>query len=124
MAGFLWIFYVISSTPKIRQELQQTRQLKLRLSSFLRVTRNPFLDKFMKYCASFAAMLLIKFIKFYQIFISCLIGVNKCRFYPTCSNYSIEAIKKKGVLKGLFLTLRRILKCHPFSNKSGLDLVK
>jgi uncharacterized protein len=68
--------------------------------------------------------LLIKLIKFYQIFFSLLLGSNKCRFAPTCSNYMIEAIEKKGLIKGFFLGICRILKCHPFSKKSGFDPVK
>lgn len=49
--------------------------------------------------------------------------VKTCRFYPTCSDYSKEAIIKHGALKGVYLTLRRILKCHPF-NPGGYDPVK
>ncbi len=65
--------------------------------------------------------LLINLIKFYQYFISPLLG-NRCRFYPSCSSYSQEAIQLHGVLKGLYLTLRRILKCHPF-HEGGIDPV-
>ncbi len=63
-------------------------------------------------------------IRFYQLFVSPLLGFNKCRFYPTCSNYFIESINKKGVMVGFFYGLKRILKCHPFSKKSGFDPVK
>ncbi|MCK5081004.1 MAG: membrane protein insertion efficiency factor YidD [Candidatus Moranbacteria bacterium] len=45
-----------------------------------------------------------------------------CRFHPTCSQYTYEAIEKFGVLKGGYLGLRRILKCHPWS-KGGIDKV-
>ncbi len=45
-----------------------------------------------------------------------------CRFFPTCSNYGIEALEKHGALKGSFLTIKRILKCHPFGKK-GFDPV-
>lgn len=45
-----------------------------------------------------------------------------CRFYPSCSNYSIEAIEKYGAIKGVWLTFRRILRCHPF-NPGGYDPV-
>ncbi len=65
--------------------------------------------------------LLINLIKFYQYFISPLLG-NRCRFYPSCSSYSQEAIQLHGTLKGLYLTLRRILKCHPF-HQGGIDPV-
>ena len=46
-----------------------------------------------------------------------------CRFTPTCSQYALEAIEKYGCVKGGFLALRRILRCHPFSKKSGYDPV-
>ncbi|MBQ2839771.1 MAG: membrane protein insertion efficiency factor YidD [Oscillospiraceae bacterium] len=46
-----------------------------------------------------------------------------CRFTPTCSQYALEAIEKYGCAKGGFLALRRILRCHPFSKKSGYDPV-
>jgi len=45
-----------------------------------------------------------------------------CRFYPSCSSYSIEAIEKYGVIKGGWLTAKRILRCHPF-NPGGYDPV-
>jgi len=45
-----------------------------------------------------------------------------CRFAPTCSNYSLEAIEKYGALKGAWLTLKRLLKCHPF-HPGGFDPV-
>lgn len=61
-------------------------------------------------------------IKFYQFFISPLFGFNKCRFYPTCSNYAILAIKEKGIIKGIFLGIKRILKCHPW-HEGGFDPV-
>lgn len=46
-----------------------------------------------------------------------------CRFSPTCSNYCYQAIKKYGTLKGLFLSIKRIVRCHPWS-QGGLDPVK
>ncbi|AAU37089.1 unknown [[Mannheimia] succiniciproducens MBEL55E] len=60
-------------------------------------------------------------IRFYQLAISPMIG-PRCRFTPTCSCYGIEAIKTHGALKGSWLTLKRILKCHPLS-KGGYDPV-
>jgi len=45
-----------------------------------------------------------------------------CRFRPTCSAYALEAVEKYGVLRGTYLTLRRLLKCHPF-HKGGYDPV-
>ncbi|WP_163655682.1 membrane protein insertion efficiency factor YidD [Listeria sp. PSOL-1] len=65
--------------------------------------------------------LFLGMIRFYRKCISPL-KPPTCRFYPTCSEYGIEAIKKHGALKGGFLTLKRISKCHPF-HKGGIDLV-
>jgi uncharacterized protein len=48
---------------------------------------------------------------------------TSCRFYPTCSRYTMEAIQKKGLWKGISLGLLRILKCHPF-HPGGFDPVK
>ncbi|MFC1467205.1 membrane protein insertion efficiency factor YidD [Verrucomicrobiota bacterium] len=64
---------------------------------------------------------LITLIRFYQRAVSPYLGRN-CRFYPTCSAYSIQALKQHGSLKGLRLALRRVLKCHPF-HAGGVDLV-
>jgi putative membrane protein insertion efficiency factor len=60
-------------------------------------------------------------IRFYQWAISPLLGSN-CRFYPTCSRYTYEAIETHGVLKGIYLGFRRIIKCHPF-HPGGIDPV-
>jgi putative membrane protein insertion efficiency factor len=60
-------------------------------------------------------------IKFYQKFIS-PIKPRCCRFYPSCSNYALEAIKRFGALSGGLLAVRRLLKCHPF-NPGGFDPV-
>jgi|TARA_B100001059_G_scaffold147747_1_gene147703 putative membrane protein insertion efficiency factor len=59
----------------------------------------------------FLAIPFIYLIKIYRIFISPLLGGN-CRHTPTCSEYGIIALKKHGVFKGSFLTLKRILKCN------------
>lgn len=67
----------------------------------------------------------IHFILFYQKFISPIfhfLGVE-CKYYPTCSQYALEAIEKYGLLKGSFLAIKRILKCNPFS-KGGYDPLK
>lgn len=63
----------------------------------------------------------ISFIRFYQIAISPL-KPPSCRFYPTCSHYGIEAIQRFGAIRGGWLTIKRILKCHPF-HPGGLDPV-
>ena len=61
----------------------------------------------------------LSIIKFYRKFISPLLGSN-CRFYPTCSVYSYEAIEKYGAIKGSYIGAKRILRCHPF-NPGGYD---
>jgi conserved hypothetical protein YidD len=63
----------------------------------------------------------ILLVRFYQIVISPL-KPPSCRFTPTCSNYAIEALKKHGPLKGLYLAIKRILRCHPWGG-SGYDPV-
>ena len=65
--------------------------------------------------------LFLGLIRFYQRYVSPAFP-GKCRFLPTCSEYAVEAIQKYGVLKGGFLALRRILRCHPF-HKGGYDPV-
>ena len=57
-------------------------------------------------------IILIKFIKGYRFLISPLLG-HSCRYLPTCSEYSIEALKTYGFLKGLFMSVKRILSCLP-----------
>ncbi len=58
-------------------------------------------------------------IRFYQLFISPLLGSN-CRFSPTCSEYAFEAVKEFGVIKGLKMSVKRIGKCHPW-HEGGFD---
>ena len=65
--------------------------------------------------------IIIALIRFYQLALSPL-KQPTCRFSPTCSQYSIEAIERFGVIKGTYLSVRRILKCHPF-HEGGYDPV-
>lgn len=65
--------------------------------------------------------IILLLIKFYQKYISIFLGKN-CRFYPTCSAYTYEAIEKFGTIKGIYLGIKRILKCHPF-HPGGYDPV-
>ncbi len=60
-------------------------------------------------------------LKIYKAFLSPLLGSN-CRFYPTCSTYTYQAIEKHGILKGIFLGFKRILRCNPF-HPGGVDEV-
>lgn len=67
-------------------------------------------------------MPIILIIRIYQIFISPLTPAT-CRFYPTCSTYFIQALEKYGLIKGTYLGIRRILRCHPW-NPGGYDPLK
>ena len=66
--------------------------------------------------------ILIGLIRFYRKYISPL-KAPSCKFYPTCSQYAIDAIEKKGIFLGLILAVWRILRCNPFS-RGGYDPVK
>lgn len=65
--------------------------------------------------------LLIALIRLYQYLLSPWIG-HHCRFFPTCSNYAIDAIERFGAMRGAYLTIRRLLKCHPWHH-GGIDPV-
>lgn len=65
--------------------------------------------------------LLLGLIKAYRYLLSPLLGPS-CRFYPTCSAYAVEAIDTHGALRGSWLAVRRILKCHPW-HPGGIDPV-
>ncbi len=75
------------------------------MKSFLKILSLPF----------------ILLIKIYQRIISPLLG-PKCRFTPTCSQYGVEALKKYGIFKGTWLTIKRIARCHPWGGH-GYDPV-
>ena len=64
--------------------------------------------------------ILIKLIKGYKFLISPLLG-NSCRYLPTCSEYSIEALKTYGLFKGSYMSLKRIFSCHPIKFLGGGD---
>ncbi|MDP4503933.1 membrane protein insertion efficiency factor YidD [Nonomuraea turcica] len=70
---------------------------------------------------SLAARVLIMPIRFYRAFISPMLG-PRCRFYPSCSAYGLEAIAVHGAVRGIWLTVRRIGRCHPF-HPGGIDPV-
>ncbi|SDX46758.1 hypothetical protein SAMN05421644_10449 [Allochromatium warmingii] len=65
--------------------------------------------------------ILIGLIRVYQYLISPLLG-PRCRFYPTCSQYAVEAIEIHGVARGSYFALRRLLRCHPW-HPGGIDPV-
>ena len=70
----------------------------------------------------FLGKILVLFIRVYQICISPLF-TPCCRFYPSCSEYAITAIRRDGPRRGLFAGLKRLFRCHPF-NPGGYDPVK
>ena len=75
---------------------------------------------------NFLTIILIKLIKGYKFVISPLLG-QSCRYLPTCSEYSIDALKEFGFFKGLFMSIKRILSCHPIKflgGGEGFDPVK
>lgn len=65
--------------------------------------------------------LAIKLIRLYQLTLSLLIG-NQCRFYPSCSHYTQDAIRMHGLARGVVLGSKRILRCHPW-HPGGIDPV-
>ena len=67
------------------------------------------------------ARLLLLLLAFYRRWISPLTGPS-CRFVPTCSGYAVEAVQRHGAMRGSWLTLRRLLRCHPFC-EGGFDPV-
>ncbi len=66
-------------------------------------------------------IILVTLIRIYQWTIGPVIGAS-CRFYPSCSHYGVEALQKHGALKGSWLTVKRICRCHPW-NPGGVDPV-
>jgi putative membrane protein insertion efficiency factor len=70
---------------------------------------------------SLAAMPLITLVRGYQVVLGPLLG-GHCRFQPTCSAYAIEALREHGALRGSWLTVRRLARCHPFGG-GGFDPV-
>ena len=71
----------------------------------------------------FINKILINFVKFYRFLISPFF-LNSCRFEPSCSIYCIECLKNYNLLKALFKSAKRILKCNPWFGKGGYDPVK
>ena len=75
--------------------------------------------------SKYISLPLIIIIRLYQLLISPILGQN-CRYLPTCSEYSIKALKEHGLFRGSILSVKRISKCHPIQilgSGDGLDLV-
>jgi len=75
----------------------------------------------MNYLSSLFIFFFIGIIKIYQIVFSPLLG-KTCRFNPSCSNYTKLSIEKFGIIKGFYLSIKRLLRCHPWGS-SGYDPV-
>ncbi|OQX07505.1 MAG: membrane protein insertion efficiency factor YidD [Desulfobulbaceae bacterium A2] len=71
---------------------------------------------------SLAAKLCLVAIRGYQLLLSPVLP-PACRFYPSCSQYALEAVQRHGALRGVLMALGRLLRCHPFS-RGGYDPVK
>ena len=75
---------------------------------------------------TFIKIILIKFIKFYQLVLSPYLGKN-CRYLPTCSEYFIDSLEEEGIFKGSIKGIKRLLSCHPIKflgGSEGFDHVK
>ncbi|HUV16209.1 MAG TPA: membrane protein insertion efficiency factor YidD [Pelolinea sp.] len=82
----------------------------------------PVLRDFKVTLINFPQYLLLILIRIYQKTISPALPGNTCRFYPSCSHFGYQAVYKYGVLKGIFLAIKRIIRCNPF-NQGGYDPV-
>ena len=71
---------------------------------------------------NFPRLVMLGFIRLYQMTISRGLPADSCRFYPSCSHYGYQAIYKYGVLKGSLMAAWRVLRCNPF-NRGGIDPV-
>ena len=79
------------------------------------------ISKILNKAETYTVKFLLSFIKIYKLFLSPLLG-NNCRYHPTCSSYAIEALETHGLIKGLYLSIKRVSKCHPLGG-SGIDQV-
>jgi putative membrane protein insertion efficiency factor len=73
----------------------------------------------MKFLNKMLSQMVIGFVKLYQKTVS-LLFPSTCRFYPSCSEYTIQAIEKYGIMPGGFMGIKRLLRCHPF-HPGGYD---
>ena len=81
----------------------------------------PLINNIMKKLFNIPTGIATALVKAYKMIISPYLP-KSCRFYPSCSTYSIESFKRYGFIKGMFLTIERIIRCNPF-NPGGFDPV-
>ena len=83
------------------------------------------LKSFKSIISNILIFVILSLIKFYNFFISPLLGV-RCRFFPTCSEYCSGSFKEHGLIRGCVYSLKRIIRCHPIKilgGADGIDLV-
>jgi uncharacterized protein len=85
-------------------------------------TRDPLLKDLPFSLRTLPRWMILVLIRFYQIVLSPLVPADTCRFYPTCSHYSYQAVYKYGAVKGGWLSIKRVVRCNPF-NPGGIDPV-
>jgi len=78
--------------------------------------------RWLRWLTGLPVALAVSLIRLYQVSVSPLLG-RRCRFYPSCSEYAIEALRRKGLLVGSAKALWRLMRCHPF-NPGGYDPVE
>ena len=99
----------------------QNEKMRKEMETESNTKKGNLIARFSHFLNSSFSLLLIAPIRFYQRFISPLTPPS-CRYTPTCSQYAVEAIRKHGPIRGLYLAVRRILRCHPWGG-SGYDPV-
>ena len=78
------------------------------------------LKSFESTASNILVFIILSLIKFYNFFISPLLG-TRCRFFPTCSEYCSESLKEHSLIKGSLYSLKRIIRCHPIKILGGAD---
>ena len=86
-------------------------------------SKEPSIRNFKVTILNFPQFIILALIRFYQKIISPGIPGNTCRFYPSCSHYGYQAVYKYGAIKGIIMSIYRVLRCNPF-NPGGYDPVR
>lgn len=91
------------------------------MSSRLGQWLGPWSGRLVRLVPRLPALLLVLVLRAYQLLVSPMLGPT-CRFYPSCSAYAVDALRTHGLFRGVWLTARRLLRCHPW-NPGGVDPV-